>query len=187
MTGKLQPADATLQRVFKHAAKQAWCEEFAAIIKKHVDDGADPSTLKIAESVDILRNRLARCMDKAYKSIDDRAIVEAAWRSCKVGDYSLGLICDMEFGLRCVRELDELGGQAGAMDMDTDDDETLESAHGSWDDGDELSVDELKEALKEGVADFQADEEDEDVQMATVLESPVRPAHFFCALDRIAH
>ena len=48
-------------------------------------------------------------------------------------------------------------------------------------------MDELKEAFKEGVADFQADEEDEDVQMATVLESPVRPAHFFCALDRIAH
>lgn len=69
-TGRGQPCDLLLQRIFKHAVKQTAMEDAIADAHRQISGGTAPENVKLDTSIKVLRNRSPRWLVSGYLAIN---------------------------------------------------------------------------------------------------------------------
>jgi len=79
-TGKFQPADLILQRVFKHIIRREFNALMANMVKEHLCSGKDSSSFKMNTHLGYLRDLTPGFLAKAYKyMLDNPDLVSRSW------------------------------------------------------------------------------------------------------------
>jgi len=79
-TGKFQPADLILQRVFKHIVRREFNALLANLVKEHLCSGKDSSSFKMNTHLGYLRDLTPGFLAKAYTyMLDNPDLVSRSW------------------------------------------------------------------------------------------------------------
>ena len=84
-TGKLQPQDIVLQRVFKHLIRKFFNEHFAGLVVEYLSDKNNKiEDFKLDTKLPTLRNKMAGFVADAYEEMKNRPeLVQKAWKLAK--------------------------------------------------------------------------------------------------------
>ena len=79
-TGKFQPTDVILQRVFNHDVRRKFNALLANMVKEHLRSGSDSSSFKMNTHLGYLRDLTLGFLTKAYKyMLDNPDLVSQSW------------------------------------------------------------------------------------------------------------
>ncbi|KAI0352862.1 hypothetical protein OH77DRAFT_1459300 [Trametes cingulata] len=117
-TGKFQPNDVGIQRIFKFIIKSEATQYLIQETKKQLSSNPREPAL-LPTSIGPLRNASVAWVQKAYEYFAERPeLVKKAWEKCRTGPYNLSYECITSERARCVlsERLDEDAGFALSAD-----------------------------------------------------------------------
>ncbi|KAA1469646.1 hypothetical protein DENSPDRAFT_816722 [Dentipellis sp. KUC8613] len=184
MTGLAQPCDVGIQRPYKLSIRKSQLQDIVDETLEHLENGEDPSDLKLDTRIGTLRKRSVSWFVKAWHDINEPNLVKKAFERCTARD-SFNLSFKSLTSLPALKVLQELPRKNPKLWSEISYNEEDASSEAGDDDSD------AETALGDSDSDSDADADDDDSAleprelMAQILSEPMPSAEIVGAADEL--